>query len=162
MIRIHASYGLKVPGKQEYSSQQYHAAIDIEVPDRDGHQPQAVHSHLASLWQQLKHAVHLQMSGDSPAVREVIHESKPSPETSRQPECSQSGTASDREHGGRGMATKKQIGFLLACARRVWNFTQEQTSQWLLKEYGFELFKLSKSQAGKIIDELQQRLSARA
>ena len=33
MLKLNASYSKKVPAETEYSSQSYHASIEVEIPD---------------------------------------------------------------------------------------------------------------------------------
>ena len=33
MLKLNASYARKVPAEEEYSSQSYHASIEVELPD---------------------------------------------------------------------------------------------------------------------------------
>lgn len=58
---------------------------------------------------------------------------------------------------GEAKATKKQIGFMLATARRTRNWSAEQTKAWVSQQCGCALNDLSKQQAGTLIDALQGR-----
>ena len=54
-------------------------------------------------------------------------------------------------------ATKKQVGFLLATARRTRNWAADQVKGWVNQQFGCALNDLSKKQASELIDALQGR-----
>ena len=149
MIKIVASYGLKVPAEQEYSSQSFHATAEIELADSLVNQPDALKAALHSLWSDLKAAV----------AEEIGRNRAP---------AHNGGNGEVRRNGGNGQhrepvnrvaangtsASKKQIGFLLSLARRKRNFSADQYRTWLRSERGLSLDDLSKQQAGQLIDEL--------
>ncbi|MBK8205289.1 MAG: hypothetical protein IPK87_00720 [Planctomycetes bacterium] len=149
MIKIVASYGLKVPAEQEYSSQSFHATAEIELADSLVNKPDALKAALHSLWGDLKAAVAEEIGRNRLPARN-------------------GGNGEVRRNGGNGQhrepvnriaangatASKKQIGFLLSLARRKRNFSAEQYRNWLRSERGLSLDDLSKQQAGQLIDEL--------
>lgn len=57
MIKIVASYGLKLPAEQQYSSESFHATAEVEVADSLANKPGAMQAALHSLWDDLKQAV---------------------------------------------------------------------------------------------------------
>ncbi|MCA9173589.1 MAG: hypothetical protein KDB14_03805 [Planctomycetales bacterium] len=54
-------------------------------------------------------------------------------------------------------ATKKQVGFLLATARRTRNWAADQVKGWVNQQFGCALNDLTKKQASELIDALQGR-----
>ena len=175
MIKLCASYGLKVPAEQEYSSESFHATAEIEVADAV--QGDALKSTLGSLWNDLKAAVESQIAakaagvsgnghapangnGHPPANGNGGNGYAPAPANGNgyAPVGNNPAPANRVAGNGRGNtaepATKKQVGFLLALARRHKNFSAEQTRQWLKTERGFNLNELSKSEAASVIDAL--------
>ena len=44
MLKLNASYSKKVPAEGEYSSQSYHASIEVELPDTDSETVSESHS----------------------------------------------------------------------------------------------------------------------
>ncbi|MCZ7607007.1 MAG: hypothetical protein M5U25_13245 [Planctomycetota bacterium] len=54
-------------------------------------------------------------------------------------------------------ATKKQVGFLLATARRTRNWAADQVKSWVNQQFGCALNDLTKKQASELIDALQGR-----
>lgn len=132
MIKLNASYALKVPASEQYSSQSYHASAEIEVADSAVQN--GLKEALSQLWSELRSAVE----------KEIYPRSK----SNGQPQ-NRLTTSPDNQ------ATKKQIGYLFSCARRFKNFSAEQTKEWVQSEFDISLDDLSKSQAGQIIDHLQ-------
>lgn len=61
MIKLNASYSRKVPGAQQYSSEQASASVEIELAEGDGPQ---IQSRLADLWLILRQAVERQLNGN--------------------------------------------------------------------------------------------------
>ena len=134
MIKLHASYGLKVPADQEFSSKSYHASAEIEVADTALHN--GLRDTLAKLWAELRNAVENELKGS------------PSSSGNGQPRTAPSSAV---------LASTKQLGFLLSCAKRFRNMNSDQAKEWLVSEYQTDLNSLTKSQASRIIDTLQDK-----
>ncbi|MCK6440938.1 MAG: hypothetical protein L6Q71_12155, partial [Planctomycetes bacterium] len=58
-------------------------------------------------------------------------------------------------------ATKKQVSYLISCAKRFRNLNMDQTREWLVSAHKTTLETLTKTQAGQIIDELTGKAGAR-
>lgn len=157
MIKLHASYGLKVPGEQEFSSQSFHATAEIELADALVNQPEAIRAALHSLWSDLKKAVAEELGSDRTSFDR-------SNSNGHDDANGRTGTSSNRmpidrigPNGNGAPASKKQVGFLLSLARRHRGMSAEQTRKWVQSSHGLSLDHLSKSQAGQIIDQLQSK-----
>ena len=150
MIKLCASYGLKMPARHEYSSESFHASAEVELPGNT--QGQELKAALHSLWSDLKAAViqqHGSGAGQPSRTPPVGNEpvSAPAPAEAparREPAIRSTGTEP---------ASKKQIGFLLALARRKRNQSAEQVRNWLQAERRQNLNTLSKADAAALIDE---------
>lgn len=161
MIKIVASYGLKVPAEQEYSSQSFHATAEIELADSLVNKPDALKAALHSLWGDLKAAVAEEIGRNSSPARPGSngetgnngrsHDNGNGHSTGRN---SSRPEPVNRIAGNGAGASRKQVGFLLSLARRKRNFSAEQYRTWLRNERGLSLDDLSKQQAGQLIDEL--------
>jgi hypothetical protein len=156
VIKLHASYGLKVPGPQEYSSESFHASAEVEVADNV--QGDALKAALGALWHDLKSAVEEQISNgqktggngaNGNGHRGNGSNGNGSNGHTRKPE------PINRIANGE-PATKKQVSYLLALARRKRNFSAEQTRDWLHRERNLALNSLSKAEAAGLIDELNE------
>ena len=164
MIKLHASYGLKVPGPQEYSSESFHASAEVEVADNV--QGDALKAALGALWHDLKSAVEEQIANG--------HQTGSNGRDGSSSNGHNGGNGHNGRNGGNGHsrkaepvnriangepATKKQISYLLALARRKRNFSAEQTRDWLHRERNLVLNSLNKSDAAALIDELNETRS---
>jgi hypothetical protein len=168
MIKLVASFGMKVPGEQEYSSRSYHATAEVEVADGLVNKPDALKAALHALWGDLKAAVAEEIHGGHVVSSNGNGAGVPN---------RISGSNGNGHHGGNGNgrrpepvnrinnnvssvpASKKQIGFLLSLTRRKRNFNAEQTREWLRTERNLNLNTLSKREAGVLIDELNEAKS---
>lgn len=163
MIRLHASYGLKVPAEQEYSSQSFHATAEIELADATAQDPESMRRALHGLWFELKKAVANEINGDPSHNNRLTDNSgsrsAPSNGNGRNHLPGPSGNGRNGRNGnGRGepKASKKQIGFLLSLFRRHRNMSADQARGWLREDRGVDLYELTKSQAGQLIDQIQE------
>ncbi|MCC6575120.1 MAG: hypothetical protein IT462_15190 [Planctomycetes bacterium] len=164
MIKLSGSYGLKIPGKQEYSSESYHASAEIELAGTaDG---EGIKVALGLLWQDLKAAVEAQIASKTAVARSAVSAASPAGSNGHAPAAHTHAVHNVQppaapvnrivgDRGGDPPASKKQIGFLLSLCRRHKNFSAEQTRQWLQAEHGMKLNQLTKSEAGQVIDQLQ-------
>lgn len=168
MIKLHASYGLKVPGPEEFSSESFHATTEIELADNLVNKPDALKAALHSLWDDLKQAVaqEIRRNGgnhaagsdgnqtgirfDAPVDRLAFNAGNGRASGNGRPHPRTGGNG----NGNGAAASKRQVGFLLSLARRKRNFSAEQTREWLRTERQLNLNALSKSQAAALIDEL--------
>ena len=157
MIKLHASYGLKVPAEQDYSSQSFHATAEIELADATSQDPESMRRALHKLWSELKQAVAAEIGNGSNSQVATTPENNTHTRHD-------GGNGNGRTHepvnriagnGNSASATKKQIGFLLSLARRHKGMGADQTRKWLQTTHGVSLDDLSKAQAGQIIDTLQ-------
>ncbi len=153
MIKLCASYGLKVPASQEYSSESFHASAEVEVAGNL--QGEALKAALGNLWSDLKVAVAEQRSATvKPSAGNNGHEPTPQKQPERQVEQAPRRVEPvNRVAGNAEGASKKQIGFLLALARRKRNQSAEQVRNWLQAERNQNLNGLSKAEAAALIDE---------
>lgn len=63
MIRITASHGRKVPGRQEYSTLSYHCSIEVELCDAV---PEEVLKRVHAMWSDLERAVDQRVEAQQP------------------------------------------------------------------------------------------------
>jgi len=171
MIKIVASYGLKLPAQQQYSSESFHATAEVEVADSLANKPGAMQAALHSLWDDLKQAVANEIgrngNGHAPGTNgshRLTGTPQPVNRLSEGPRrgspTPDNGRSYTRNNGNghhnvsNAPASKRQVGFLLSLARRKRNFSAEQTREWLRNERQLNLNALSKSEAASLIDEL--------
>ncbi|MBZ0134997.1 MAG: hypothetical protein K8I27_01335 [Planctomycetes bacterium] len=153
MIKLHASYGLKVPGPQEYSSESFHASAEVEVADNI--QGDALKAALGALWNDLKSAVDEQIANGHKSGGNG-HNGNGRNGSNAKRQTRQTAEPTNRIANMGEPATKKQVSYLLALARRKRNLSAEETRDWLNRERGLVLSSLSKSDAAGLIDEFNE------
>ena len=100
MLKLNASYSKKVPAEGEYSSQSYHASIEVELPD--GLSQEQLQGRIHETFAMVRESVESELHSKSPSVQGSDSHSE-TPKSSQQP-----GTP----------ASPKQISYLLTLASR--------------------------------------------
>ena len=100
MLKLNASYSKKVPADGEYTSQSYHAAIEVELPD--GLSQDQLHDKIHATFAMVRESVEAELHGNPTA-----NHGAPEPQNAPKPEA-QTGYP----------ASPKQISFLLSLASR--------------------------------------------
>lgn len=129
MLKLNASFSKKVPAETEYSSQSYHAQVEIELPD--GLTQQQLREKVHGVFEFVRSSVESELRNahaQYPAVPPNASESRPN--------GPQPAPVSDVHYGeqpqplnGRGnTASPKQINYLLALSKRA-GWTMQQLLQ---------------------------------
>ena len=108
MLKLNAAYSKKVPAEGEYTSQSYHASIEVELPD--GLSQEQLNDKIHATFEMVRESVEAELNGNAPAVRgsAELHEStNPPPQGNRSAGTSNAVPASP-----------KQINYLLSLASR--------------------------------------------
>ena len=145
MLKLNASYSKKVPVEgQEFSSQSYHAAVEVEIPDGLGEDQlrQRIHDTFALVKTSVESELH---NGDTPASSV---DSRRAPEPFR-------GNARSRNNGNGGAkATGKQLGFLTDLAARR-GLDVQDLNERASRQFGVsDINELTRKQASGLIDFL--------
>ena len=148
MLKLNASYSKKVPAEGEYSSQSYHASIEVELPD-------------GLTQDQLNDKIHETFAMVRESVEAELHENKPANTEGSAPRnqqnTSRQGYRSGASNYGKGKgqsqedaaASPKQIKYLLDLAR-----THNVTPQQILTRFKVNtLEELTRNQCSLAIDE---------
>ena len=100
MLKLNASYSKKVPADGEYTSQSYHASIEVELPD--GLSAEQLNSKIHETFEMVRNSVEAELHGNIPANNGsyVPQETKNQPAQNNPP------------------ASPKQINYLLTLASR--------------------------------------------
>ena len=69
MLKLNASYSKKVPAESEYSSQQYHCQIEVELPD--GLNPQQLQEKVHNVFDFVRKSVEMELHNNAPAQQPV-------------------------------------------------------------------------------------------
>ena len=65
MLKLNAAYSKKVPAEGEYTSQSYHASIEVELPD--GLSQEQLHDKIHATFAMVRESVEAELTGKSPA-----------------------------------------------------------------------------------------------
>ena len=145
MLTLNASYSKKVPANTEYSSQSYHASVEVELPD--GLTPEQLNAKIRETFALVRDSVEVELHSEPTNTQNSNVPPLPIPPAQPQqnkPAYSRNGKASDTP------ASPKQIKFLLDLARQN-GYTAEQ----LKARFNVPaLESLTKTQCSRAIDEL--------
>ena len=144
MLKLNASYSKKVPADTEYSSQSYHASVEVELPD--GLTPEQLNTKIRETFALVRDSVETELHSESVNVQTSNVPSLPIPPVQQQNKAgySKNGKPSDA------FASPKQIKFLLDLAKQN-GYTAEQ----LKVKYNVPaLENLTRTQCSRAIDEL--------
>ena len=139
MLKLNASYAKKVPAKEEYSSQSYHASIEVELPD--GLSGEALQERIHATFNLVRNSVEAELHGKNLALQ---------PDNSRQNELPNhaQNNSSQRANPRDIPASPKQISYLLDLARN-----RGITPQQIAAQYGVaDIQQLSKRQCSELIN----------
>ena len=62
MLKLTASYSKKVPAETEYSSQSYHASVEVELPD--GLTPEQLNARIHETFAMVRDSVETELQGE--------------------------------------------------------------------------------------------------
>ena len=145
MLKLNASYSKKVPADTEYSSQSYHASIEVELPD--GLTPEQLIAKIRETFALVRDSVETELHNEPANVQTSNVPTLPIPPAQPQQNkagYSKNGKSSDTP------ASPKQIKYLLDIARQI-GYTVEQ----LKAKFNVPaLESLTKTQCSRAIDEL--------
>ena len=127
MLKLNASYSKKVPADTEYSSQSYHAQIEIELPD--GLNQQQLQEKVHNVFEFVRASVESELQGGS---RQPVQPNGQMPQQPATAQMQNSGTqqyyapqqncqqqsSGKQNRNGNGAASPKQVNYLLLLAKR--------------------------------------------
>ena len=112
MLKLNASYSKKVPAEGEYSSQSYHASIEVELPD--GLTQDQLQSRIHETFAMVRDSVESELHGSAAAVtpQHAPVQQEPSRNPQSYPPARNQAASSDAP------ASPKQISYLLSLASK--------------------------------------------
>ncbi|MBR4663815.1 MAG: hypothetical protein IKO93_08075 [Lentisphaeria bacterium] len=148
MLKLNASYSKKVPAEGEYSSQSYHASIEVELSD--GLTADQIQDRIHETFEMVRDSVEAELHGNGTAEHEV---SAPRNQQNQGRQGYRSGNANYCKNKGQSQedaaASPKQIKYLLDLAR-----TNGVTPQQILTRFKVNaLEELTRNQCSMAIDE---------
>lgn len=137
MLKLNASYSKKVPVEgAEFSSQSYHAAVEVELPD--GLEPVELSGRIHDTFALVRDSVEKELHGNQPQPQQ----------TSRA-----TGTRNNQRNTGQ-PASEKQINYLRDIAVKR-GMTVQQLNNEAHSQFGVGTIRqLTRSQASQMIDSL--------
>ncbi len=145
MLKLNASYSKKVPAEGEYSSQSYHASIEVEIPD--GLTQDQLEAKIHETFDMVRNSVESELHRGSLPL-ENAPKSAPQGYTS-----ATRNYAKKTQQNQDTPASPKQIKFLLDLARTAGMSPQQIATKFNLASVD----DLSRTQCSKAIDELNGR-----
>ena len=139
MLKLNASYAKKVPAEEEYSSQSYHASIEVELPD--GLSGEALQERIHATFNLVRNSVEAELHGKTLTLQS---------DNSRQNELRDYSPESSYQRANpRDIpASPKQISYLLDLARN-----RGITPQQIAAQHGVaDIQQLSKRQCSELIN----------
>ena len=111
MLKLNASYSKKVPADTEYSSQSYHASVEVELPD--GLTPEQLNARIHETFAMVRDSVEAELHGEEGSASQMADAQLPI-----QPAQQQNKPAYGKKPATDAPASPKQIKFLLDLARQ--------------------------------------------
>ena len=150
MLKLNASYSKKVPADAEYSSQSFHASVEVELPD--GLTQDQLNAKIHETFDLVRASVEAELNGNSapqqPALLPAENASNPqqvaSASQNKNGYGKKNGTTSDAP------ASPKQVKYLLDLARQYGVSPDQIKSKYNVPA----LESLTKTQCSRAIDEL--------
>ena len=150
MLKLNASYSKKVPADAEYSSQSFHASVEVELPD--GLTQEQLNAKIHETFDLVRASVEAELNGNSapqqPALLPQENASNPqqvaSAPQNKNGYGKKNGTTSDAP------ASPKQVKYLLDLARQYGVSPDQIKSKFNVPA----LESLTKTQCSRAIDEL--------
>ena len=155
MLKLNASYSKKVPADAEYSSQSYHASVEVELPD--GLTNEQLNTKIHETFALVRDSVESELHGNTaPQLAQIPQTSNMQPQgaydaaprtAAKNGYGKKNGTTSDAP------ASPKQIKFLLDLARQN-GYSPEQIKA---KFNVPAIESMTKTQCSRAIDELNRK-----
>ena len=108
MLKLNASYSKKVPAGEEYSSQSYHASVEVELPD--GLSGEALQARIHETFDLVRNSVEAELQGNVPRNCEGY------PSAEERKTASPGNRVAGRQNNV--PASPKQLSYLLDLARQ--------------------------------------------
>ena len=144
MLKLNASYSKKVPADSEYSSQSYHASVEVELPDGLSHDE--LNAKIHETFALVRDSVESELHGEGGNAGQMADVQQPSLQPAQQPNKTNFG----KKPAADAPASPKQIKFLLDLARQS-GYTIEQ----LKSRFNVSVLEdLSRTQCSRAIDAL--------
>ena len=147
MLKLNASYSKKVPADTEYSSQSYHASVEVELPD--GLTPEQLNARIHETFAMVRDSVEAELHGEGGNAGQMADSQLPiQPAQKNKP-------AYGKKPATDSLASPKQIKFLLDLARQNGYPIEQLKSRFNVAQ----LEDLSRTQCSRAIDTLNGKVA---
>jgi len=151
MLKLNASYSKKVPANTEYSSQSYHASVEVELPD--GLSSDQLNARIHETFALVRDSVESELHGNAvqqPAQNHQTPNTQSQPGLYDNPPQNASKPVYGKKPTTDAPASPKQIKFLLDLARQFGINPEQIKAKYNVPA----LESLTKTQCSRAIDEL--------
>lgn len=145
MLKLNASYSKKVPADTEYSSQSYHASVEVELPD--GLTPEQLNAKIRETFALVRDSVETELHNEPGNTQNSNVQPLPIPPA--QPQQNKAGYSKNVKSSDT-PASPKQIKYLLDLARQFGVSPDQLKARFNVPA----LESLTKTQCSRAIDEL--------
>ena len=152
MLKLHASYSKKVPADAEYSSQSFHASVEVELPD--GLTQDQLNANIHETFDLVRASVEAELNGNNASQQPAL---LPTENTSNNPQMPPAQPQQNKNGYGKKNGTTsdapvspKQVKYLLDLARQYGVSPDQIKAKFNVPA----LESLTKTQCSRAIDKL--------
>ena len=151
MLKLNASYSKKVPADTEYSSQSFHASVEVELPD--GLTQEQLNAKIHETFDLVRESVEAELHGNAAPQQPTLlpqenaqntQQGNSAPQQNKAAYAKRNGTTSDAP------ASPKQVKYLLDLARQYGVSPDQIKAKFNVPS----VESLTKTQCSRAIDEL--------
>ena len=150
MLKLNASYSKKVPADTEYSSQSFHASVEVELPD--GLTQDQLNSKIHETFDLVRASVEAELNGNSAPNQPALLPTENVPNAPQMNPAQQNKNGYGKKNGttSDAPASPKQVKYLLDLARQFGINPEQIKAKFNVPA----LESMTKLQCSKAIDEL--------
>ena len=150
MLKLNASYSKKVPADTEYSSQSFHASVEVELPD--GLTQEQLNSKIHETFDLVRASVEAELNGNSAPNQPALLPAENVPNAPQMNPAQQNKNGYGKKNGttSDAPASPKQVKYLLDLARQYGVSPDQIKAKFNVPA----LESLTKTQCSRAIDEL--------
>ena len=150
MLKLNASYSKKVPADTEFSSQSFHASVEVELPD--GLTQEQLNTKIHETFDLVRASVEAELNGNSAPQQPALIPAENVPNAQQMNPASQNKNGYGKKNGttSDAPASPKQVKYLLDLARQYGVSPDQIKAKFNVPA----LESLTKTQCSRAIDEL--------
>ena len=150
MLKLNASYSKKVPADTEYSSQSFHASVEVELPD--GLTQEQLNAKIHETFDLVRASVEAELNGNSAPNQPALLHAENAPNAQQMTPAQQNKNGYGKKNGTTSdtPASPKQVKYLLDLARQYGVSPDQIKAKFNVTS----LESMTKVQCSRAIDEL--------